>query len=226
VIDWSEKDRRQIVALLREMHNPVKLVYFTRELDCELCSETRRLLEALVALCDKLSLEVYNLQLDKEKVAQYGVDKVPATVVEGAKDYGIRFYGLPAGYEFVVLLEDIVRISLGNSGLSQETLERLRQLSGPVHLEVFATPTCPYCPGAVRLAHQLAIESELITADMVEATEFPDLVRRHKVRGVPKTVINGTSGIEGSLPESDLVERILTSAAAARESAAPSPVSA
>lgn len=120
----------------------------------------------------------------------------------------------------IVLLETLLRISQGESGLSAESIEKLRNLKSPLHIEVFVTPTCPYCPAAVRLAHQLAIESDLITADMVEATEFPDLVQRYDVRGVPKTVINSTASIEGSLPESDYIDEIVSSASAAKEALA------
>lgn len=209
MIELSDKDRQQILARLQGMQNAVKLVHFTQELDCDFCGETKELLETLASLSGRISLEVYNLQLEKDKAAQYGIDKVPATVIEGARDYGIRLYGLPAGYEFVVLLEDILRVSRGESGLSAESVAKLRSLAAPVHLQVFVTPTCPYCPGATLLAHQLALESEQITADMVEATEFPDLVRRYNVRGVPKTIVNGKAGIEGSLPEPHFIDGIL-----------------
>ena len=209
MIELSDKDRQQILARLQGMQNAVKLVHFTQELDCDFCGETKELLETLASLSGRISLEVHNLQLAKDKAAQYGIDKVPATVIEGARDYGIRLYGLPAGYEFVVLLEDILRVSRGESGLSAESVAKLRSLAAPVHLQVFVTPTCPYCPGATLLAHQLALESEQITADMVEATEFPDLVRRYNVRGVPKTIVNGKAGIEGSLPEPHFIDGIL-----------------
>ena len=210
----SKDERQQISEHIKEVQNPVKLVHFTQELDCELCPQTRDLLEDVALLSDKLSLEVYNSLLDKEKVGQYGISKVPATVIEGEKDYGIRLYGLPAGYEFAVLLLDILQVSQRNSGLRPESVEKLRNLAQPLHLEVFVTPMCPYCPGAVRIAHQLAIESDLITADMVEATEYPELVRRYAVRGVPKTVINGSVSIDGSLPESDYVDEVVNSIAA------------
>lgn len=208
----SEKDRQQIVERLQQMQQPVKLVHFTQELDCELCRMTLDLLQDVAQLSDNISLEVYNFQLDKAKVAEYRVDKVPATVVQGEKDYGIRFYGLPAGYEFITLLEDILQVSSRESGLSPENTVKLSKLTEPMHLEVFVTPTCPYCPAAARLAHQLAIESDLITADMVEATEYPDLVRRYEVRGVPKTVINQAIWIDGSLPEADFIDQVLEGA--------------
>jgi glutaredoxin-like protein len=217
---FSDADQKRIQELLAGMEKPVRLVHFTQTFECELCQETRSLLEDLVALSDRLSLETYNFLLDKDKVGQYRIDKVPATVVEGVKDYGVRLYGFPAGYEMVVFLETILRVSQGESGLSSESIEKLRNLKSPLHIEVFVTPMCPYCPAAARLAHQLAIESDFITADMVEATEFPDLVQRYAVRGVPKTVVNGTTSIEGSLPESHYIDEIMNSTSAAKEAVA------
>jgi len=137
----SERDRRAIQDRLKQMEGPVKLVNFTQELECPTCRETGQLLQELSGLSEKLSLEVYNFQLDKQQVSQYQIDKIPATVVAGVKDYGIRFYGLPAGYEFATLLEDILAVSRGKSALSPATIERLRTLDRPLHLQVFVTPT-------------------------------------------------------------------------------------
>lgn len=123
------------------MASPVKLAHFTQELNLEYGREARQLLQDLIALSDKLSLEVYNFLIDKEKVAEYAVDKVPATVVRNGKDYGIRFYGLPAGYEFSSLLDAIISVSRNDSGLKEETREKLRAVAQPLHLEVFVTPT-------------------------------------------------------------------------------------
>ena len=136
-----EEDATAIRQRLQAMVYPVKLVHFTQELSIEYGRETRQLLEEVAALSDKLSLEVYNFLLDREKVAEYGVDKVPATAVRNGKDYGIRFYGIPAGYEFASLLDAILEVSQGASALSQETKERLSEITQPVHLQVFVTPT-------------------------------------------------------------------------------------
>lgn len=137
----GEGDATGIREWLKELVNPVKLIHFTQELNLEYGREAKELLEELVALSEKLSLEVYNFLLDKEKVAEYGVDKVPATVVRSGKDYGIRFYGLPAGYEFSTLLDALVSVSQSDSGLGEKSKEKLRQLAKPLHLEVFVTPT-------------------------------------------------------------------------------------
>ena len=137
----SDNDALEIRGRLQGMVHPVKLVHFTQELNLEYGREAKQLLTELLALSDKLSLEVYNFLLDKDRVSEYGVDKVPATAVRNGKDSGIRFYGLPAGYEFATLLDAILSVSLGDSGLKTESREKLAKVSQPVHLEVFVTPT-------------------------------------------------------------------------------------
>lgn len=136
-----EEDKSAISDVLKAMVNPVRLVHFTQEINLQYGREARELLQDLAELCGKLSVEIYNLLLDTEKVAEYGIDKAPATVVRNGKDYGIRFYGLPAGYEFSNLLDAITAVSQGDSGLEAATREKLQAISEPVHLQVFTTPT-------------------------------------------------------------------------------------
>lgn len=136
-----DEDSIEIRQRLQGMVNPVKLVHFTQEMNLEYGREAKELLNELTALSDKLSVEVFNFLLDKEKVAEYGIDKVPATVVRNGKDFGIRFYGIPAGYEFATLLDAILNVSQGESGLAADSKEKLNQITQPLHLEVFVTPT-------------------------------------------------------------------------------------
>jgi glutaredoxin-like protein len=205
----SEKDQQYVRNLFENMTDDVKLIMFTQELECQYCRETRQILEEVAELSDKISLTVYNFQTDKDKAEKYHIDKIPATVIEGKRDYGIRYYGIPSGYEFSSLLEDIVDVSIAESGFSAEAKEMLAKIDKPLHLQVFVTPTCPYCPKAVRMAHKAAIENENITADMVEATEFPHLSMRYNVRGVPRTVIGEDFPIEGAVPEMAFVEKVM-----------------
>jgi len=180
---------------------PVRLVMFTQEFECQFCAETRQIVEEIATLSDKVTAEIYDFIADKDKAEEYGIDKIPAIAIIGKKDYGIRFYGIPSGYEFSSLFEDIIDVSRGESGLLEPTKKALTQLKGPVHIQVFVTPTCPYCPMAVRLAHRLAMESDLVQADMVEAMEFPQLAIKYQVQGVPRSVINETIHQEGAAPE-------------------------
>jgi alkyl hydroperoxide reductase subunit AhpF len=137
----QDDDAAEIRERLMEMRDPVKLVHFTQELNLDYGREAQVLIEELAELSDKLSLQTCDFILDKPAVAEYAVDKVPATVVRNGKDYGIRFYGIPSGYEFSTLLDAIIRVSKRDSGLRLESREKLAKLERPVHLEVFVTPT-------------------------------------------------------------------------------------
>jgi len=137
----KEKEREQVQKQFEALTNPVKLVMFTQKIECEYCEETRMMVEELAALSDKVAAEIYNFIIDKEVAEKYEVDKIPAIVILGEKDYGIRYYGIPAGYEFSALIEDIKTVSSGQSGLSKETKAALAQIDEPVHMQVFTTPT-------------------------------------------------------------------------------------
>ena len=207
-----EKERRLVAEDLEaELSRRVKLLVFTQEFECDFCKETHQLVEELSELSDNLAMEVYDFVADEDVVARYGVDKIPAIVMlgEDGEDAGIRFYGIPSGYEFASLLEAIKLIGSGNLQLSADTLGMVKTIQEPVHIQVFVTPTCPYCPRAVVLAHQLAYASPWITADMVEATEFPHLSIKYNVMGVPRTVINENIHIEGAVPEPMLMPQLM-----------------
>ena len=137
----QDKDKKVIEDRLKELVNPVKLINFTQELECQFCRETRELVTEMAELSEKLEVEVFNFQIDKQQAARYKVDKIPAIVVEGEKDYGVRYYGIPAGYEFASLLEAILTVSQGESGLSQESRQKLSTLDQELHIQVFVTPT-------------------------------------------------------------------------------------
>lgn len=211
----SEKD----ASFLREdfgtkLVNPVKLVMFTQTMECQFCAETRQIVEEVSGLSDLITAEIYNFVTDKPMAEMYNIDKIPAIAVlrvEGDedRDYGVRFFGIPSGYEFTSVIEGIVDVSAGESGLQPRSKEAVAEIREPVHFQVFVTPTCPYCTQAVRLAHKFAIESEYITADMVEAIEFPHLANKFGVYGVPRTVINEKVHQEGAVPEPMMLDRLL-----------------
>lgn len=205
----DDKLSKEISKQLSMLTKEVKLIMFTQEIECMYCRETRTLLEELVQTSDKLKLEVYNFIVDKEKADALGIDKIPAiAILEGDKDFGIRYYGIPSGYEFASLLEDIKMVGTGQVDLSEDIIERVKAIDQDVHLQVYVTPTCPYCPRAVIVAHKFAYLNPKIKSDMVEATEFPHLARKYNVMGVPRTIINETDFIEGAVPEDMLLDKI------------------
>lgn len=200
--------RQQVVEFLKDLAGPVRLVMFTQEVECEYCAETRQLVEELGELSDLITVEVYDFQADKEKVEELGIDKIPAIAVIGKEDYGVRFYGIPSGYEFTSLLHAIRTVAAGEPELSEEGKKFLVGIDRSLHIQVFVTPTCPYCPQAVTLAHQMAIASPNVRADMVEAMEFPHLAVKYQVMGVPRTVINETVHLEGAAPEPMVLDKV------------------
>jgi alkyl hydroperoxide reductase subunit AhpF len=189
----NEKVKQDLITAFQNLKQDVTLKFFTQEMECRFCKETRELLEELSAVSAKVTIEAHDFVRD---------------AVCGEKDYGIRFYGIPSGYEFASLVEAVRLVANGEVKLSAEGRSFLDGLDSDIHLQVFVTPTCPYCPPAVMLAQQLAYYSPRVRADMIEATEFPPLAQKYNVYGVPRTVINEKEFIEGAVPERELIEKI------------------
>lgn len=204
----NDEVQEQVREKLSGLAAPVRLVMFTQEFECQYCAETRQLVEEVADLSDQLQAEIYDFVDDKDIAEEYGIDKIPAVAVVGEQDHGVRFFGIPSGYEFTSLLEAILSAAGGKPDLSEETRTYLSKLTEPIHMQVFVTPTCPYCPQSVVLAHQMALASPMVRADMVEAQEFPHLSTKYGVMGVPRTVVNESTHIEGAAPEEMVLEKL------------------
>jgi glutaredoxin-like protein len=204
----------QVEEAFGNLNQPVQILFFGSEENCQFCDDTRKLAEEVVILSDKLSLDVYDLEEHQDLAEQFNVDKAPTLVIAGKNgveptDYGIRFAGIPSGHEFSSLIQDLLTVSAQDPALSEETLSYLDSLEEPVHLQVFVTPTCPYCPRAVLLAHRLALASDMVQAEMIETPEFQELTRKYNVNGVPDTSINhGAARVVGAVPEENLIAEI------------------
>jgi len=137
----SATDATKVREMLGAMTSPVRLVFFTQSLNCETCEPTGQILSELAALSDLVIVEEHNFVLERDEAAKYGISRVPAIAVLGAKDHGIRFLGIPSGYEFMSLLDAILLVSKGDSELTKESRALLAGLEEPVTLQVFVTPT-------------------------------------------------------------------------------------
>lgn len=203
-----------------ELAEPVRLMLFTTasgglevpEHPCPTCGPTEELLRELGTLDPRIQLEVWSVLANPQRAKELGVERVPAVLLARNGDARVRFYGIPAGFEFATLVDALIMVSRGASPLSPATRARLVGLSAPIHIQVFVTPTCPYCPPVARLACAVAVESPQVRSDVVEASEFPDLVDRYRILGVPKVVINETTAFEGAIPEDEFVRKLLQAA--------------
>ncbi len=165
-------------AFEKNLEDDVRIIMFTQEVECPFCKQARELAEEVGGLSDKIKVEVYDFVKDSDKAKEYRIDKVPAIAVLGKKDFGMRFYGLAYGYEFKPFTEDITNASKETTNLSEETKKKPASIEKPVHIQVFVSLTCPYCPLVTSLAHRFAMESDLVRADMTDVGEFPHLGRK------------------------------------------------
>jgi len=137
----KDKDKDKVRDLFKDIDHEVTVIMFTQEYECMYCEMTRTMLEEVTGLSDKLSLEVHDFVADKELAEKYGVDKIPATILIGEKDYGMRFFGVPTGYEFTVLIQEIRSVGKRDPEVSREAMTELEKIDMPVHLQVLISPT-------------------------------------------------------------------------------------
>ena len=221
----KEQDVQYIKELFdRDLVDPVELVLFLESegsdkvtaANSQYLQHTEEIAKEVSEISDKIKLTVY--KDDKEKEKEYGVKEISALFIQGKNsDRNVVFYGIPSGHEFSSLLEDIVNVSQGTTRLSPASKEAARNIKVPVEILVFITPTCPHCPGAVKSAHQLAMENKLIMAAMIEANEFPELSKKYNVYSVPKVVINEKVQFEGALPEDMFLNKVLSAVGESQE---------
>jgi alkyl hydroperoxide reductase subunit AhpF len=132
----------QLKKEFERLKNPVRLAVFSQALADPDSEQVKRLVEELAALDSRITAESYNFVIDKEKVEALRIQRTPAIAILGAeKDYGIRMYGLPSGYEFGTLVDAILDVSAGESGLGEATKKALAEVTRPIHVQVFSTPT-------------------------------------------------------------------------------------
>ena len=133
----------------KNLTGDVRIDYFTQHQsklvvpgqECMYCQETRQLLEEVAALSGKITLTTHDFVAEEPLAKQMGIERIPAFVLEGAAKGRVRYFGIPSGYEFATLVEDIVDVSRGQTDLSPKTKEALAALPADVSIQVFVTPT-------------------------------------------------------------------------------------
>ena len=204
----DEEITKNVKDMLAELPGAVTLTVFTDDEHCDYCTEILQLVNEVAATSDHVSVEQFEIHKDAEQAQALNVERAPVIAILGERDYGLRFYGIPSGYEFSTLLHAIRAAARGTSELDDDTKSYLAGLEKPVDYQVFVTPTCPYCPRSALLAMEMAVESPMVYANVVESAEFPDLANRFEVMGVPLTVINSTERVEGAAPPRMIVDAI------------------
>jgi len=202
----SDEDKNTLKDIFsKKLAGNVKLTAFTKKDNCEYCNELAELIKEVTSLDQRISYEIYDFNENSEKSKEYFVEMAPAITIAGDKIHKVHFYGLPAGYEFSAFIDDIIDVSRGTTRLAPSTINKLNTINRDVKIQVFVTPSCPYCPRAVRLAHQFAMVNDRIDGSMIEALEFEDLANEYGVMSVPHIVINGSYTFIGAVPETQFL---------------------
>ncbi len=207
---FDDKVKSQLSQLLSKIKDPILINFFTQEIECPTCQATHQFVEEIASLSDKITLNNYDLVKDSQVSKEFNIDKIPAIVITDRKKTikGVRFFGIPAGYEINSFISACIEVSGVTEPLPDVILTRIKKIAKPVHIQVFITLTCPYCPNAVSTAHRLAIENHNITADMIESSTFTPLAVKHNVSSVPKVVINDIYEFVGAQPINVFLEMI------------------
>ncbi len=210
----SEKDAKYLQKVFSEqLKDPVKILIFVDDKsECEYCDLTKQVLEELSSIDSKMQMYVYHVKKEKQIADQYKIEMAPAIVLldKEGNDSRIRFYGIPSGHEFSSLIQDIIAVSTGKPPFfNAEQIEKIKSINNPVKIRVFVTPTCPYCPKAVLMAHSAAMVNKNITAEMIEANEFPELSMNYGISSVPHTFINDEHDFVGAYPENAFIQELL-----------------
>ncbi|MCD6449037.1 MAG: thioredoxin family protein [Thermotogaceae bacterium] len=200
----------------KEMEKEVKILLFKSDdkSKCQYCDILLDIFNEVSEIDGRIKVEIFDAGEEKAAMEKYGINenRIPAIafLTGDGEDKGVRYYGLPAGHEFSTVVQNIVSFSKGaKPDLSPASIEKLKQIDKPVEILVFVTPTCPYCPRAVLMAHEIAKTNENIQAAMVEAEEFPEWSMEHGVSAVPHIVINNETAFVGAYPEDMYVDYVL-----------------
>ncbi|MGY5864041.1 MAG: thioredoxin family protein [Candidatus Thorarchaeota archaeon] len=211
VVEMDDATTAQVMEMFTGLVDDVTIHLFVQDHECLYCNDVRDMVNQLAELSDKVSVNEHKGSLDEGDAKEMGVIHTPAIVLHGKKPYNVKFYGIPAGHEFGALVGSIIDVSTGTAPLENDVIEDIASIDKPITIKVFVTPQCPYCPNMTRLAHQAAIINPLISSEMIESLEFQEETAKYGVFGVPKTILNETTTIDGLSPIEMFVEKLFES---------------
>ena len=220
---FTNEVKEALIDALKDMKDTVDVYVFidSNDSNCHYCEVTKRFLLFMSDAAPKDSdgkskLIVHVVDRTDPSSSrlfrEFNVQRVPTVAFMNGY---IRWTGNPLGEEIRALVETIVRLSIGESGLSQETINAIREkLNGKVKIETVVTPSCPYCPYAALMANMVAYEACKagkcnVISETVEAYENQDIAEKYQVMSVPTIAINESVEFIGVPYEEQFINVIL-----------------
>lgn len=205
----NEEDKKYLQEEFnKNLKRKVNILYFRDERNgSDYSRQTKELLEELVSLNDNLSLITESCD-DKKKMDSEDLNLCPSIKIKSDRSGFVNFYGVPAGHEFISLVEGIKDMGSDNLSLPEDVIESLKDIKEPAEIKVFVTHGCPYCPGAVRNVHQFSLVNEKIKGSMVDANFFGELSMKLGVSSVPHIIINDENSFVGNMAPNVFLDKI------------------
>jgi glutaredoxin-like protein len=201
----DDSSKREVKKSLSSMQSDVNILFFEDE--GEFVNETKELLKDINEINPKVKINFYKVGDDISN--KYEIKKGPVIKMMGEHIKGdLRMYGIPSGYEFQAFLEMLKIASIGK--INGSLLNISEKIKNKLKLEVFVSPNCPYCPSSIIVAFKLAMLNEKVEGYIYEVLQSQEEVKKYKVNGVPKTIINeGKHEYMGGLSEDMASKEIL-----------------
>ena len=204
----SERSLEIIKTYQSRLNKPVRLVLFTSDRGCADCPEMADLARAIKAHFDKIALETYDLVMDRDKSHQYGIEHVPAIVLQGVDGETASFFGLIEDIYLKMLLDAIQSLSNTKAWFPEDVRRVLKHLDHDVQVRVFVESDCPLCRPVAETAIGLALESRFVATDIIVADNFPELIKKKEIKKLPMTIFNENLQMEGHVTESEFLQMI------------------
>lgn len=203
-----DETRKVLSDTFKQLRNPVEIEAYIDGESTEFNKAASMLLTAIAGLTDKIKLDIYTL--DSEKANQKGITRSPTILIDPGK-LKVSYVGAPVGEEGRTLIMAIILASNNGTLFSEPSLKRLLDLKEPRHIQVFVSPTCPYCPQHALVAISAAIAlPDLISVEIIEMYENRDYMDKYHIISVPFTAINDVPIGGGVRPPETFVEEILS----------------
>ena len=204
----SERSREIIKLSAKQLNKPVRLVLFTSDRGCAACPEMMEVAKAIKGHFNKIALESYDLTMDRDKSQQYGVERVPAIVLQGGSGETVTFSGLIEDVFLNILLDTIHSLSTTKVWFPDAVRRVLKHLDHDVKIRVFVESDCPLCRPVAETAIGLALESRFVDTDIIVADDFPELIRKHNIKKLPMTIFGENLQMDGHVSETEFLEMI------------------
>ncbi|OGW46705.1 MAG: hypothetical protein A2X57_00225 [Nitrospirae bacterium GWD2_57_8] len=196
-------------TFFKELKDPVAVEVFTKQgVNDQFNEAAVQIAKVFAELSDKVKVSFHTV--GDEQAKKRGVERSPTLLIAPDK-YRIRCTGAPLGEEARSFLVGLMMASSGKTIFTPAMTERIRVLKEERLIQVFVSPTCPYCPQQALNAMAAAIaKPEFVSAEIVEIYENQDLAEELGSLAVPQTFINGTFTGAGLQTEEVFVETLVT----------------